>query len=112
MWFSTIKYTINHREKLFSELSDDEKKYTKICFVRPVEERVYSGLNTILERNKNKTKIFLSYYNKSLLKQFIENSLDEHLTSYKILLENITDYYVYDLNVLKYKKNKSKLLDQ
>lgn len=109
---TTIRHAINYREKLFSELNDNEKEYTKIGFVKPVEERFYSGINTILKRNNNKKINFLNYYNKSLLIEFIENSLDEHLTSYKILLKNIDNYDLYDINVLENyeKKNKSVLL--
>lgn len=110
---TTIRNIIDYREKLFSELNDIEKKYTKICFVRPVEERFYSGLNTILKRNDSKKINFLSYYNKSLLIEFIENSLNEHLTSYNVLIKNINNYDLYDINILKNyeKKNKSKSLN-
>lgn len=109
---TTIKNIIDYREKLFSQLNDNEKEYTKICFVRPVEERFYSGINTILKRNDDKKINFLNYYNKSLLIEFIEKSLNEHLTSYNIILKNINNYDLYDINILKNyeKKNKSELL--
>ena len=110
---ASIRNIIDYREKLFSELNDVEKEYTKICFVRPVEERFYSGINTILKRNDSKKINFLSYYNKSLLIEFIENSLNEYLTSYNVLIENINNYDLYDINILKNyeKKNKSKSLN-
>ena len=52
--FTTIRSIIDYREKLYTELDDNEKTYTRICFVRPVEERFYSGLNTIIKRKNQK----------------------------------------------------------
>merc|ERR1711935_186474 len=90
---SSIRNIIDYREKLFSELNDVEKEYTKICFVRPVEERFYSGLNTtIYKRNSIRTTLILDCIkqnNKDKLIEFIINNNDPHTTSINILLNNI-----------------------
>merc|ERR1711935_354119 len=112
---SSIRNIIDYREKLFSELNDVEKEYTKICFVRPVEERFYSGLNTtIYKRNSIRTTLILDCIkqnNKDKLIEFIINNNDPHTTSINILLNNIDVDHIYKLSILKNLDNKNKSID-
>jgi len=97
---TSIRNFIDYREKLYNELNENEKKYTKICFVRDPEKRFYSGLNTILQRNNRKTKKFLSAYKKANLIDYILNNKDEHLTSMSLLIKNINVEHIYNLDII------------
>lgn len=107
---TTIKSIIDYREKYYSDLNDDEMKYTKICFVRDIESRFFSGINTILRRNNEHTSKFFKYFHSKNMKTFVLSNLNEHLTSYEVLLNGIKPDLIFNLNTLNFleiKKYKS-----
>jgi len=102
---TTIRKFIDHREKLFSDLDAEELKYTRICFVRPVTKRFYSGLSTIFrkEKLKDKAKELKEYIDKndqSGIIKFITEHRDPHLTSISVHLKSIHIDHIYHLGIL------------
>jgi|SaaInlV_100m_DNA_2_1039680.scaffolds.fasta_scaffold24679_2 hypothetical protein len=101
---NTIRKELNSkREKLFSKLNKDEQLYPIICFVRPVDDRFWSAVNTILRRKNGSTRMFLRNCDSiEKLADYIASGNDPHLASVSVLTSNIkhTDIRWYDLKVL------------
>lgn len=104
---STIRRFINFREKLMSQLNDKELAYTRVCFVRPVEDRFYSALNTVLYKRE---KMEFHHILKNLIQtrdrdgivKFITDSRECHTASLHTHIKDIKNvHHIYNLNVLK-----------
>jgi len=106
---TTIRDFIQHREKLLSQLNEEESMYTQICFTRPVEERFYSAFRTIFHKQKliKKADFIKKQSREGLLNFIIENG-DAHFTPISTLLRGARIDHIYDLKVLeniKFRKN-------
>jgi len=104
---STIRRFINFREKLLSKLSNKELTYTRVCFVRPVEDRFYSALNTVLYKRE---KMEFHHVLKKLIQNrdrdgiinFIISSRECHTASLHTHIKDVKNVdHIYNLNVLR-----------
>lgn len=113
---TTIRNFIECREKLLSQLNEEESMYTQICFTRPVEERFYSGFRTIFHKQKLiKKSDFIKRQSREGLLRFIIGNEDVHITPISILLKGARIDHIYNLKVLdsiNYKRNVSKRIHE
>jgi hypothetical protein len=99
---TSFRKNIRESEKLYTQLNENEKNYTTICFLRDPMERFKSGINEIVKRNNYTTDLLLkSSKNKEKFIKYITDHGNEHLTSYHTMIRpDIRIDYFLDLKLL------------
>ena len=90
----------SYREKLFKDLTEDEISYKKFIFVRDVDDRFYSALNTILKRMNSKQKQLKTAIDNNKLLEYLTQNNDPHLMPQSHYIKNMNIDYIFDLNLL------------